>query len=253
MAPASQAALMREEVAKKNFLAAKKKFEASKEPRLPSRKRTIFLLKPTMHPTSITWSTFARWVKENHEGWTAKRRKASEEEKKEALAYNRGKSYFVDVVYKLPDLNKKKKTSTKKKKVPPSSEDEDQKPSAKKKKKECTPFPLASLPVHLQAQVLSFADVLTLGALVCSSKALGELAKKDDLWEPHLKFLLEELFDDAFVDSTRVALSKRPNWRLSTEFRTWYEEHEGFTRQSNSVNGSTMEMTDEFADCPLDF
>jgi hypothetical protein len=254
MAPASKAALMREEVAKTMFLAAKTTFEESQESHLPFRKHTILLLKPNIHLTSVTWGTFARWVKENHEGWTAKRREASKEEKEEALANNRGKSYFVDIVHKLPDPSKKKKTTTtKRKKAPPSSTEEDQKPAAKKQKKDYGPFPLASLPEHLQAQVLTFADVPTLGSLVRSSKALGELAKKDDLWEPHLKFLLEKVFDDAFVDSSRVAVSKRPNWRLSTEFRNWYEEHEGFTCQKNSVNGSTMDAIDDFVGYPVAF
>jgi hypothetical protein len=70
-------------------------------------------------------------VKE-HEGWTSKRREATKEEIKKLGVYNRGKSYFVDVVYQVHDPSKKKKQQSKKKKAPPSNkEDDDKKPAPK--------------------------------------------------------------------------------------------------------------------------
>lgn len=110
MAPASYAALEREKTAKEKFLIVKNDFEERilpSIPNVPGFSHTMEFLGPQTHLTSVTWSTFNNWVKE-HPGWKAKRRVASEEEKKAACAYNRGKSYFVNAVYTVPDPNKKK-------------------------------------------------------------------------------------------------------------------------------------------------
>jgi hypothetical protein len=249
MANASKGALEREQSAKDLYLATKKDFEESiktttKKDMSPGTKHTIPLLQPDHHLTSYTWGTFNRWVKENHKGWTAKRRLATPEETKAAEAYNSGKSYFVDVVYQVHDPKKKAKT----KKAPPPPADDDKKPSATKKMKRAPPKnrvgPSAfdSLLENVQLRVLSFADVPTLHSLSLSSKHLGELAKQDEAWAPNLKFLLEDLFDDAFIfPDDVIPIFNRPNWKKSTEFLVWYKECAQYTRQKNSVNGMPLE------------
>jgi hypothetical protein len=60
------------------------------------------------------------------------------------------------------------------------------------------------------------------------SKSWNKLASKDELWKPHLKFLLEKLFDDA-VEPTKdakkrgitappVPIGERDNFWSSKEF-----------------------------------
>ena len=253
MAPASKRALDREEQAKAKFLAAKTDFEKSVLPTLnkPGDKHTIPLLQPNCHLTSHTFGTFNRWVKE-HEGWRAKRREAAPEEKEAAGAYNRGKSYFVDVIHQVPDPFKKKK------KAPPTDCD-DKKPAAKKKKiappkKPVGPFPFALLDESLQLYVMSYADGPTLGSLLRTSKSLNTLAIRDDMWAPHLQFLLKELFDDAFDACDHVTpISLRPNWRASTEFLAWYQEctasHPILVKRKN-VTGSTLDVLAEYVAHP---
>jgi hypothetical protein len=257
MAPASKKALAREETAKEAFRAAKKEFE---ENILPTAKgsfgkgdHVVQLLKPNIHLTSHTWNTFNKWVKK-HDGWKAKRREATPEEKKEANAYHSGKSYFMDVMYETPDP--KKKAAAEKRKMKKAEQAE---AAAQKKqrmleelapKNRVGPFLFESLPQAVQLQVLSFVEVPTLNSLIRTSKAMSKVALQDEVWAPHLKFLLEELFDDAFgrPRGTMVPISKRANWQKSAEFRTWFQECDGKGTQCTmicklSVGGMTLRMT----------
>jgi hypothetical protein len=114
-----------------------------------------------------------------------------------------------------------------------------------------------SLPMQLQIEIMSYADVPTLGSLWRCSKQSRSLAVKNRFWEPHLKFLLEELFDDGFDTSknavTIIPISKRPNWRSSTEFRAWYEEccSVGPIRiEKTSVDGMLADQIKEYLEHP---
>lgn len=120
-------ALARLAQAKTKFHAAKAEFEATISPSLHVRdKHVVPLLTPAEHLTSHSWSTFNRWVKDEHVGWTTKRREATADEMREHKTDNHGTSYFVDVVYQVTDPSKKRKTSKKQKK---SEEDDNRKPA----------------------------------------------------------------------------------------------------------------------------
>lgn len=218
-------------------------------------KHTIPLLQPNCHLTSHTWGTFNRWVKENNPGWKAKRRVATAKEAEAAGAYNSGKSYFVDIIYQVIDPNKKKKA----KKKNNDDDDTDKKPAAKKQKREppknrVGPFDFLSLPDALQLSVLGFANVPTLGALVKCSKQVSQLAKSDVVWDGHVRFLLKELFDDAFGGCDAVVpISQRP--RLSTEFYAWLKEcHDApgtsVEIRNWSVDGIALDVIQEFQEHP---
>jgi hypothetical protein len=57
------------------------------------------LLKPPTHLTDPCWRDFKRFVA-SHAGWSAKRREATEEEKRaHGDEKRKGKAYFVDVVF----------------------------------------------------------------------------------------------------------------------------------------------------------
>ena len=60
----------------------------------------------------------------------------------------------------------------------------------------------------------------------CASKTLAQIATRDDLWEPHLKFLLAELYDDSChpqnQNHTLVPFTKTVNWKQSTAFRKYF-------------------------------
>jgi len=96
----SAAALRREEEAKTKFQEAREELEG-REDLVAGSKITVELLKPSCHLTGACWSTFLRHVR-SHEGWVAKRREATAEEKKQHKETRRGKVYFVDVVYNVP-------------------------------------------------------------------------------------------------------------------------------------------------------
>jgi hypothetical protein len=133
-APASAAALRREESAKASFSAAKASFEEETLSTLTSgEKHVIPLLQPNVHLTSHCWSTFKQWVKSNNEGWDVKRREANPAEKKASGEKRQGKVYFVDVVYKVPG---KAPSKSKKKKVAPApaAAEDSKMPPAKKQK-----------------------------------------------------------------------------------------------------------------------
>jgi len=70
--PSTHRALHREETAKSLFHGAKVQFEQQ----LTGKGKHILedIVPPMYHLTSHTWSTFRRWVENNHPGWKAKRR-----------------------------------------------------------------------------------------------------------------------------------------------------------------------------------
>jgi hypothetical protein len=80
-----------------------------------------------------------------------------------------------------------------------------------------------------------------LGALTRSSKSIRKLAVRDDLWAPHLQFLLKVLFDDTFGDCDH-------------EFRAWYQECHGAGNsilvKKYSVNGCTLKNVTAFEEHP---
>ena len=134
MADKSQAAIKRENEAKEKFNEARKEFEKSDtiEGMKARSKHRIELLQPSCHLTDACWSTFRKHVIKN-ERWTAKRRVATEEEKKASGEKRKGKVYFVDVVYSAPS----KSAASKKNKVVPGEDivDDVTKPAAASRKK----------------------------------------------------------------------------------------------------------------------
>lgn len=59
---------------------------------------TVDLLEPSTHLTQPCWTAFNRYVKA-HAGWSAKRRIATDEEKKKAKEKRKGKCYFISVTF----------------------------------------------------------------------------------------------------------------------------------------------------------
>jgi hypothetical protein len=57
--------------------------------------------------TSASWSDFSKWVREEHPGWSVKRREATEAEKRQHGETRQSKCYWVDATYK-PSENKKR-------------------------------------------------------------------------------------------------------------------------------------------------
>jgi hypothetical protein len=257
MSAVSSRALQREKEAQEKFEEAKEEFEQNVLAKLAvGDKHRIELLDPGLHLTAYTWGTFRSWLEENHPGWSAKRRQASKETCKRLGSQSRGKGYFVDVIYQDPSTIKPKKKRKKK-----AEEEEEEGLEAAKKPKAIPappqnrvgPFPLCSLPEQLQLSVLGFVDVATLGNTLRVSKHLCALAKRDDLWAPHLKYLLEELFDGS-LGNHPMPISQRPDWQESTAFRRWYEEpREGGYKMicKNTIGGcGALENIDEFEDHP---
>jgi hypothetical protein len=193
MSDVSARAKKREDEAKHSFLAAKAEFDGTESIKTLPFGHTIQLVKPDCLLTRLSFDGLRTFVEENHPGWTAKPKVATAEELLEEKSQgrcspSRGKSYFVDVFYQ-----KKRKATPKA--VP--EEEEDSKPPAKKSKPEppknrVAAFGFGALDISMQLMILAYADVPTLGSLVRVSKAVGELAKSDNLWSPHLKFLLHE-------------------------------------------------------------
>lgn len=243
MAPASKRALEREEAAKTKFREALEVFNNKKDNCTEhGRIYTVSpLLTPDIHLTSQTYGTFHRWVKENHPNWRCKRREATAAECKEHAVYNRGKSYFVDAIYEQPDPVKKKRLAH-----------AAEKRLAKKVKLQARRDPstiFGKLGTEMQFAVLSFIknDGNRLRALL--KTPFKAVAERDELWESRLKSFLEVKFDNAFVaDSPAiVSLSKRPNWRQSTEFRVWYNESMAVEEPVlDSVRANTVELANTF-------
>ena len=94
----SGAALRREEEAKAAFETARLNMEARDDLEL---RETVELLKPKCHLTGACWKTFRKHVM-GFEGWTIKRRVATEEEKKKSGQKRKSAVYFIDVTYSVP-------------------------------------------------------------------------------------------------------------------------------------------------------
>ena len=106
----SKVAMRREETAVKMFETARLKMEARDDLSVGSRE-TVQLLKPSCHLTEACWKSFRGHVC-SVEGWSTKRRVATEEEKKKHGETRKGRVYFVDVIY-LPRQNNERESSYK--------------------------------------------------------------------------------------------------------------------------------------------
>ena len=84
----------------KTFESARLRMESRNDLQAGSTE-TVQLLKPSCHLTEACWKSFRKHVC-GIEGWAAKRRVASEEEKKRHGETRKGKVYFVDVIYTVP-------------------------------------------------------------------------------------------------------------------------------------------------------
>jgi len=102
MAEKSTAAL---EEAKKKFQEAREHLESPALACGPGTKVAIGLLKPSCHLTGPCWTSFLRHVR-SHEGWVAKRREATAEEKQQHKETRKGKVYFIDLVFNVPKAKK---------------------------------------------------------------------------------------------------------------------------------------------------
>lgn len=78
----------------------------------PGAATTLELLKPSTHLTQPCWRDFKKYV-ERHPGWSAKRRKASDAEKRQHGETRKGTCYFVDVSFKPPTAPKAPKAGSK--------------------------------------------------------------------------------------------------------------------------------------------
>lgn len=101
----SGAAMRREEEAKKAFETLRLEMEARNDLEAGFRE-TIELLKPSCHLTQACWKSFRAHVL-SFEGWTAKRRAATETEKKESKEKRKGTVYFTEVTYSVKKVAKK--------------------------------------------------------------------------------------------------------------------------------------------------
>jgi len=81
---------------------------------------------------------------------------------------------------------------------------------------------LLSLPEQVQHDVLSYCDVPALDTLVMVSKKTGDIAKAESLWEPFLKKLLREDYDDAITPNLHP-LTERSDWKESTAMKKWWK------------------------------
>ena len=102
----SGAASAREEAARVAFTALVKE---------TSTPTTVELLKPSTHLTQPCWRDFKKFIGQ-HAGWSAKRRQATEAEKRQHGETRKAAVYFVDVTYK-PPASKKTATNAGKKTV----------------------------------------------------------------------------------------------------------------------------------------
>ena len=88
----SAAASARESSARSAFLALRGQTSSA---------TTVELLEPSTHLTQPCWRDFKKFVSQ-HAGWSAKRRQATEDEKRHHGEKRKGAVYFVDVTYKPP-------------------------------------------------------------------------------------------------------------------------------------------------------
>ena len=95
----SGAAKRREEEAMKAFETVRLETEARTDLKAGSRE-TIQLLKPSCHLTQACWKSFRAHV-QSFEGWTVKRRAATEAEKKESKEKRKSTVYFTIVSFSV--------------------------------------------------------------------------------------------------------------------------------------------------------
>lgn len=221
MAPASTHALERERTAKKAFMEAKERFETDEKAQLqPGEKRALLLLTPEIHLTSVTFSTFNKWVK-THEGWRAQRKQASEVEAKLHRAYHSGKAYFINVIYEAHCPLKAKRLLV-----------AAEKRAAKKAKGVARRNPwtiLDKLIPDLQTKVLTYVSTVPYLKVLLNNTPFAKVAARDQFWKGRLRTLLTEKFDGAFCLRGQAVVVQKISERPleSTQFRAWYNESEG--------------------------
>lgn len=91
----SGAASSREASARSAFTELRGEFAANG----PEKEATVELLKPSTHLTAPCWRDFKKFVTQ-HEGWSTKRRQATDAEKRQHGETRKGAVYFVDVTFK---------------------------------------------------------------------------------------------------------------------------------------------------------
>ena len=101
----SQIALRREQIAMEKFKEAQEEMEKRTDLE-PGSNHIVPLLKPSCHLSNQCWSNFYNHVRKV-EGWTTKRRLTTAEEKRLYKEMRKGKVYFVDVIYNVPEKEKK--------------------------------------------------------------------------------------------------------------------------------------------------
>ena len=103
----SGAAQRREDAA---IAAFDKHAKATEADKAVKAKVTVELLKPSTHLTQPCWTAFNKRVKARA-GWTAKRRVATNEEKRASGETRQGKCYFVDVTFDPKKAEKARKAA----------------------------------------------------------------------------------------------------------------------------------------------
>lgn len=96
----SAAATRREETAIKEFETARLEMESRDDLR-GGYLETIQLLDPSCHLTQACWKSFRKHV-QGCEGWSTRRRAATEAERKEHKVKRKSTAYFTEVTYSVP-------------------------------------------------------------------------------------------------------------------------------------------------------
>ena len=107
----SAAAKRREDTAMKKFETARLEMESRKDLKAGTRV-TVQLLQPSCHLTEACWKSFRKHVC-SLQRWSAKRRVATEQEKKLHGETRKGRVYFVDVIYSVPQQFEKVRSDEK--------------------------------------------------------------------------------------------------------------------------------------------
>lgn len=200
---------------------------------------------PEIHLTSVTFSTFNKWVK-THEGWRAQRKLASEEEAEFHQAYHSGKTYFVNVIYEAPCPLKANRLLV-----------AAEKRAAKKANLVARRNPwtiLDKLVPDLQCKVLTFVSTVPYLKVLLNDTPFAKVVARDQFWEGHLRTLLTKKFDGAFFAGGQAVavqkISERP--LQSTQFRVWYNESEELVgldedERQDCVRFDTVSKANEYA------
>lgn len=255
----SQEALNREIRARKTFTTERISFEQSILFPSQTYGEIVPLLRPDCHLTRATWKTFRDWVRENHDGWTVRRRRTQDaEDLIDCPVREKRLGFFVDAIYEQPGAKTTKvKPSTKKKKQRTKrkprgdadvSNNNRRKPNREGIKrvkisddiKTISVGNYQSLPETILLKILSYLDPATLDTVMrVAPHPINIIARDDKLWRPHLRRMLVDRFDNAFQgyddkegDWPRP-LSQRP--LQSTSFPCWWNDWmEYFKKHSRS-------------------